>query len=60
MRSIKIAAMALSLLLLSGCNLHSIKGDVGGVDVQVSDNNKASGKHSGKFCPPGQAKKGLC
>ena len=44
-----------TLLLVAGCELHQVKGEVAGVDVEASVKDG-----SGDFCPPGQAKKGNC
>ena len=46
-------------LSMSGCKLLQVKGEVGGVEVeaQTKENRDES---EGKFCPPGQAKKGNC
>jgi len=46
-------------LSLSGCKLLQIKGEVGGVEVEAQTNEEKN-KKEGKFCPPGQAKKGNC
>jgi hypothetical protein len=43
------------LLLTAGCELHQVKGEVGGVEVEA----RTSGG-GGDFCPPGQAKKDNC
>ncbi|CUB05474.1 membrane lipoprotein lipid attachment site-containing protein [Marinomonas fungiae] len=57
----------LATLVLSGCSVHRVAGEIGGVDVEAS----RSGDHDYQrkhdydgdergFCPPGQAKKGNC
>ncbi|WP_299017776.1 hypothetical protein [uncultured Photobacterium sp.] len=47
-------------LLLGGCQLTHVEGEVDGVNIRATTND--GGHHSGKskFCPPGQAKKGNC
>ena len=55
MRKIMIAVFLLSGLFLSGCELHQIKGQVAGVELEAKTK-----EGSGDFCPPGQAKKGNC
>jgi hypothetical protein len=53
-----ITSLVCLSIMLSGCQLTRVEGNVGGTDVKVSsDTNKSS---EGKFCPPGQAKKGRC
>ena len=53
-----------SVLVLSGCSVHRVAGEIAGVDVEASrsgDHHKGSDSQgSGKFCPPWQAKKGNC
>lgn len=44
-------------VVLTGCQLTRVEGKVHDVDVKVSTNDEHS---HGKFCPPGQAKKGNC
>lgn len=53
--------MLLALLPLAACNT-TVKGDTpdvtvkgDGYKVEIGDDH-----HNGKFCPPGQAKKGNC
>ena len=55
MRLIMILMLIGSLILVNGCELHQVKGEVAGVEVEAS--TKGGG---GDFCPPGQAKKGNC
>ncbi len=43
---------------LSACQVTKVKGKIGGVEVEVED--EESKKKSSTFCPPGQAKKGNC
>jgi len=45
-------------VILSGCQLTRVEGVVD--DVEVKLGSKSSEKSDGKFCPPGQAKKGKC
>lgn len=54
--------MLVSALLLSGCQLTRVEGRVDDVDVKVSNDGHHDKRetNSGKFCPPGQAKKGAC
>ncbi|MFC3032626.1 hypothetical protein ACFOEE_08850 [Pseudoalteromonas fenneropenaei] len=50
-----------SLSLLAGCQLTRVEGEVSDVKVKVAtDDNNKSENSDGKFCPPGQAKKGKC
>lgn len=50
-----------SVVLLSGCQLTRVEGRLDNVDVKVGTDGGHGGHHSrGKFCPPGQAKKGAC
>lgn len=57
--------VGLALLLLSGCQLHQVKGEVEGVEIEAETTEHKNRDHdhksdSGHFCPPGQAKKGNC
>lgn len=45
-------------LTLFGCQLTRVEGRLDDVDVKVS--SKESQHDLGRFCPPGQAKKGNC
>lgn len=56
MKSLVIALCSLSLL--AGCQLTRVEGEIDDVAVKVS--TKDSHDSNGKFCPPGQAKKGRC
>ncbi|MCO4785634.1 hypothetical protein [Marinomonas atlantica] len=54
-------------LMLSGCSVHRVAGEIGGVDVEASRSGDHDGKHkhdedgnNKSFCPPGQAKKNNC
>jgi hypothetical protein len=58
MRIINLFLTAFFVLSLSACQITQVKGKIGGVGVEVKDEN--SEKSSGHFCPPGQAKKGNC
>ena len=55
MRLLISMAFVLSILCASGCELHQVKGEMAGVEVEVKTKNSI-----GDFCPPGQAKKGNC
>lgn len=52
---IKLLILIATLIVGTGCELHQVKGEVAGVEVQAS--TKGS---SGDFCPPGQARKDRC
>ena len=55
MRLLLSMLCTMTLLFVSGCELHQVKGEVAGVEVEakVQDGDR-------DFCPPGQAKKGNC
>lgn len=53
-----LAIMLCTALVLSGCQLTRVEGEVDDVEVKVS--SKESSQSEGKFCPPGQAQKGKC
>ena len=55
MRIFSILLVAGVFSFLGGCELHQVKGQVAGVDVEASVKDGG-----GDFCPPGQAKKGNC
>lgn len=55
MRSLMNLALMGILVLASGCELHQVKGEVAGVELEASVKDS-----NGDFCPPGQAKKGNC
>jgi hypothetical protein len=57
-RIINLFLAVLFVLSLSACEINRIKGKVGGVTVEVENEN--SEKSSGHFYPPGQAKKRNC
>lgn len=53
--------MLTSMLLLSGCQLTRLEGEINDVDVGISSHGGGHHSHGhGGFCPPGQAKKGNC
>ncbi|MBD1557178.1 hypothetical protein HC752_09515 [Vibrio sp. S9_S30] len=55
----KLFVIALfTLSFLSGCQLTRVEGEIDDVEVKVG--TKDSNESNGKFCPPGQAKKGKC
>lgn len=61
MRQLSLAIVLLTTL--AGCQLTHIEGVVDDVRVQVSTNDDdryRSKSTYGRFCPPGQAKKGNC
>ena len=55
MRLLILLAVVTVAFFASGCELHQVKGEVAGVEVEA----KTADAH-GNFCPPGQAKKGNC
>lgn len=55
MKLIPVIAGSLLALALSGCELHQVKGEVGGVEVEAKTKDA-----DGDFCPPGQEKKDNC
>ena len=59
MRFIFTLTLVLTALLMTGCNLHQVKGEVGGVEVEAQTKDYKDSGDEG-FCPPGQAKKGKC
>jgi len=48
----------LILANITGCQLTRVEGEV--EDVQIKVSTKDNHDSYGKFCPPGQAKKGNC
>jgi hypothetical protein len=56
-----LLVMVFSLVSLTGCEINRVGGRLAGFDIEAKSDagQKESGK-SGKFCPPGQAKKGSC
>ncbi len=59
MQFIKIASLVLVTFFVAGCQLHQVKGEVGGVEVDAKT-KESKAENEGGFCPPGQAKKGNC
>lgn len=71
-----IMLLLLVAVVLSGCSVHRVAGEIGGVDVEASRNGYHDyerkhdydgyyrkhyyGGHHRGFCPPGHAKKGYC
>ncbi|MGO2323214.1 membrane lipoprotein lipid attachment site-containing protein [Vibrio casei] len=55
----KLIVVLGALFILSGCQLTRVEGELHNVDVKVGTRDD-SRNNSGKFCPPGQAKKGNC
>jgi len=53
-----IVLMLFTLFMVSACQLTRVEGEVD--DVAIKVNTKDDKNTSGKFCPPGQAKKGRC
>ena len=49
--------LLISVLATTGCELHQVKGEVAGVEVEAKT---AGNNNNGDFCPPGQAKKDRC
>lgn len=63
MRTVKVLAVLVAFSALSACQATVRSPEVevegpGGVEVKIKDGE--SHKDNGKFCPPGQAKKGNC
>jgi len=53
--------IAVSLVSLTGCEINRVGGKFAGIDIEAkSDEGHKDKGSSGKFCPPGQAKKGGC
>ncbi len=55
MRVLIVLLLTGSLAFVVGCELHQVKGEVAGVELEASTTS-----NGGDFCPPGQAKKGNC
>ncbi|RDL43236.1 hypothetical protein DN730_14755 [Marinomonas piezotolerans] len=58
-----LTLIMLCVVLLSGCSVHKVAGEIAGVEVEASRNDRhhKSDKQSyNRFCPPGQRKKGHC
>ena len=56
---LSLVLMLIIALSFSACSLSQVKGEIGGVEVDVKAKDGKS-NNNGKFCPPGQAKKGRC
>ncbi|WP_407334247.1 hypothetical protein [Enterovibrio sp. 27052020O] len=61
----KLIVLFLMVLFVStGCRLTSIEGETEDVEIKVNSkdhgDNDDDNRSDGKFCPPGQAKKGRC
>ncbi|MHC4469185.1 MAG: hypothetical protein ACYSUZ_07515 [Planctomycetota bacterium] len=54
-----LVTMIATLFVMTGCELIGPKVKVEGPKVKISG-VQIEGDQSGKFCPPGQAKKGRC
>ena len=63
-KKLLVATLVPLMLLVSGCAVHKVAGEVAGVDVEASTkegrHDGGSKSSGGSFCPPGQAKKGAC
>ena len=57
MQLLKSAASIAIMILMSGCELHQVKGEVAGVEVEAATRDH---DHDRGFCPPGQRKKENC
>lgn len=57
-----LAILFVTLFLVSGCKITSIEGESDDVEIKINSTDDGNGqnKPDGKFCPPGQAKKGRC
>ncbi len=58
MRILTLFFVGLFMFSLTACSITQVKGQIGGVSVEAKDENAKDS--DGKFCPPGQAKKGNC
>lgn len=56
---LSLVLMLIIALSFSACSLSQVKGEIGGVEVDVKSKDGKNEKNS-TFCPPGQAKKGKC
>lgn len=50
--------VVLSALLVAGCSYQPAR--IKSEPLIVIDDGRSGGHHGGRFCPPGQAKKGRC
>ncbi|GAA5644495.1 MULTISPECIES: hypothetical protein [Vibrio] len=53
-----LIVVLLGMFVLSACQLTRVEGEYKDMEIEV--NSKDSKDSHGKFCPPGQAKKGNC
>ncbi|KUI97754.1 MULTISPECIES: hypothetical protein [Vibrio] len=53
----QLLMIAVTSIVLSGCQLTRVEGKINDTQVKV---NTTETNDQGKFCPPGQAKKGKC
>ncbi|KLV08290.1 MULTISPECIES: hypothetical protein [Photobacterium] len=63
MKKMAMFAAMLMVLTTTGCQLTHVEGEVDGVNIRATTNDRDYGgphSHGGGFCPPGQAKKGNC
>ena len=64
MRSLAVLMLSLVMVLLAGCSIYTpgVSAEVGeGVRIDVGDGYRGDYHDGGgRFCPPGQAKKGNC
>ncbi|GLQ73900.1 hypothetical protein [Vibrio penaeicida] len=56
-----IISLVFIAFLLNGCQLTRVEGEVDDVEIKVGTKEQPKSEQpEGKFCPPGQAKKGRC
>lgn len=67
MKNMSYFALAVAAMVMAGCadpyhpvRVNRADVDVGGARVILGDQAPAYPAGSGRFCPPGQAKKGRC
>ena len=62
MKTLSLFALTFALICISGCEITGPSMKVEPPKVKVSEPVKveSESKEKGKFCPPGQAKKGNC
>jgi hypothetical protein len=58
MRILNLFLAGLFAVSLSACSVTQVKGKIGGVKVEVEDEDSKNASRN--FCPPGQSKKGNC
>ncbi len=56
----RLSLVLILITTLSGCQLTRVEGEIDDVRVSVGSNDHDRHDGHGKFCPPGQAKKGNC